>query len=160
VRSDEVLYNFSSGVWYSFSGTGDSVQLTLTGDYDTQITLYAGENCDDLECINNNDDSPFEITAISSVITQPTIGGQTYFVFVHGFSGDSGAFTLQSEVVDAAANDDCTAAIPLDLGVNDTSDTSAATADADLPFCGMYVDRSTPVLLQINRFLSAVSSFN
>ena len=116
-------------------GTGEITQLSLFGEYDSKISIYAGDNCDELVCVNSNDDSP--VIGPSSVVAQPMEEGQTYFILVHGFERESGSFTLESEVLDPAENDDCTAATPLELGVNVSSNTLAATVDEDLPFCGL-----------------------
>lgn len=62
-----------------------------------------------------------------------------YKIAVHGYEQAYGTFTIKSETLEPAANDDCSDAIMLELGVNVSSDTLSATEDPDLPFCGRYV---------------------
>ena len=135
-NSDEIFDNItSSTVWYTMVGTGAITQLSLFADFDSKISIYSGDSCEELDCVNSNDDSP--IVGPRSVIAQPMDEGVNYYILVHGFGRKSGSFTLESEVLEPAANDECSGAIPLELGVNASSSTLAATADEGLPFCGM-----------------------
>jgi cysteine-rich repeat protein len=80
-------------VWYSFSGTGTRVLVSLcpanggTASYDSKLGVY----CDDCAtCIDGNDDS----CGLQSEIEVDTALGQTYHIQVHGFAGNTGTFTL------------------------------------------------------------------
>jgi len=117
-------------------GTGEIVQFSVTAaDYDSAVSIYYGGSCDDLTCVNGNNESPLDGLA-DSVIAQPMDEGQMYYVVVYGFGRSSGQFILESEVLSPPANDDCSGAVPLELGVSVASDSLAATDDVDLPICG------------------------
>jgi len=91
------------GVWYTVTGTGNTMTATTCNavtQYDTRISVFCGEDCDNLVCVGHNDDggvgcelpsgAPFE----SRVIWCSTLG-QTYWVLVHGFvAGSFGVFQL------------------------------------------------------------------
>lgn len=132
----------SETVWYSMVGTGEIVQLSLFADYDSQISVYAGDSCDALECVNHNDDSPLD--GPRSVVAQTMEEGRTYIIMVFGYAQESGDFTLESEVLTPTENDACDTSTPLELGVNVSSSTLATTADEGLPFCGIGSNASSP----------------
>jgi hypothetical protein len=117
-------------------GNGEITAFYLTADYDSWISIFKGESCDELECWNSNDDSPLT-DGSTSVVAQPLDDGAMYFIGVHGYKTAYGSFSLTSEVLEPAANNDCTGAQPLELGVNVSSNTLAATGDPSLPECGM-----------------------
>ncbi|MEZ5001805.1 MAG: T9SS type A sorting domain-containing protein [Chitinophagales bacterium] len=78
------------GVWYYFAGTGDDVTASLCGsDFDTKIGVFDG-TCDALSCIDGNDD----FCGIQSEVTFSTEVGTDYFIYVTGFSSNSGDYTL------------------------------------------------------------------
>jgi hypothetical protein len=125
-------------VWYSVIGTGEITAFYLFADYDSWISIFEGENCDMLQCMNTNDDSPLT-DGSSSVVAQVLEDGVMYFIRVHGYENAYGNFSIASEVLEPTANNDCIAAQPLELGVNVSSNSLAATGEPDIPFCGMYV---------------------
>ncbi|MGE3107110.1 MAG: GC-type dockerin domain-anchored protein [Phycisphaerales bacterium] len=86
----------ASGLWYSFTGTGNtmSVDLCASAGYDTRIELYCGD-CNNLVCAGSNDD----FCGLQSGVSTCTTSGTTYYVLVHGFGGATGEF-------DVAVNDD------------------------------------------------------
>ena len=91
-------------VWYTFVGAnsndagaaagsvGDDVTLDLSAStFDTKIRVFTGV-CGDLTCVDGDDDGGAGTT---SLLTIPgTTVGTTYYVLVHGFSGNAGAYTL------------------------------------------------------------------
>lgn len=80
----------SPGVWYVLQGTGDDLTLSLCGSsYDTKIGVFEGA-CDALVCVDSNDDS----CGLQSEVTVTTVAGTDYYVYVSGFGGESGNFTL------------------------------------------------------------------
>lgn len=90
------------GVWYTVVGTG--TQLTAStcnaADYDTKISVYC-QDCDTPPvCVAGNDDGPgcAGFTSQVSWCSQP---GVTYRIYVHGFFGETGNFTLS--VTDSGA---------------------------------------------------------
>lgn len=113
----------SYGVWYSWTGNGDDVQLTTcngTTDFDTKILVYSG-SCGSLACVTGNDDdcsSYFYRSTVAFTSTNAT----NYFVYVTGFSNATGTFALDMSCIPALpppANDDC----------------ATPTAIAQLPVC-------------------------
>lgn len=78
------------GVWYSFIGTGDFIQLSLcNSNYDTKLQVFEG-SCDALTCVDGNDDScglQSEVDFVSEV-------GTEYFFYVFGFGSSQGDFEL------------------------------------------------------------------
>lgn len=83
------------GVWYKFSGTGANVNLDLCSNllFDTKIGVFTG-TCGSLLCVSANDDQ----CGLGSSLSVPTATGLDYFVYVTGFSGDFGTFTLTHDL--------------------------------------------------------------
>jgi subtilisin-like proprotein convertase family protein len=82
--------NTAPGVWYSFTGDGSNVTLSLCGSsYDTKIGVYSG-SCGALVCVTGNDD----FCGLQSQVAFPTVNGTTYYILVTGFASESGSFTL------------------------------------------------------------------
>lgn len=89
--------NTSPGVWYKFTGLGDNVTLsTCTGTaYDSKIGVYTGSCFEGgLVCVGGNDDA---CGLQSSVGPFAAMNGVTYYIYVSGFGGQSGAFELTVE---------------------------------------------------------------
>lgn len=105
------------GLWYAFTGTGDEVTLTTcnAAEFDTKISVYSG-SCAGLVCVAGNDDA-FDCGGNTSRVTFVSMIGTEYRVLVHGYDGETGAFTLSMTCSEACApgeaNDDCTGAIVL-----------------------------------------------
>ena len=139
-NSSELLFGniTSPTVWYTVMGNGEITQFSVFADYDAWISIYEGDSCDMLECTNTNDDSPLGGNA-SSVIAQPLEDGVMYYINVHGYETAYGDFSIESEVLQPAGNDECSAAEMLELDTTVSSNTLAATGDPGLPFCGLYV---------------------
>ncbi|PNQ73820.1 hypothetical protein C1T31_05675 [Hanstruepera neustonica] len=92
--------NDAPGVWYSFTGTGYDVEVSLCGaTWDTTLGIYEGD-CSSLNCVDVDDDGcPFggSGSSLASTSTIPTTEGATYYVFVTSFSPTTsgrGPFTL------------------------------------------------------------------
>jgi hypothetical protein len=94
----------AGAVWYTFTGAnsndvgaavgtiGDNVTLDLTGSaFDTKIRVFEG-SCAALVCVAGNDDGGVGNT---SFVTLPgTLVGTEYYVLVHGYQANAGAYTL------------------------------------------------------------------
>ncbi len=77
-------------VWYTIVGNGGNITASLCGsDYDTKIEIYTG-SCGSLSCVVDNDD----FCGLQSQVNWASANGVTYYIRVHGFSGASGAYTL------------------------------------------------------------------
>jgi hypothetical protein len=83
----------SPGVWYTVTGTGNTMTASLcngVADWDTKLTVYCG-TCDDLICVDGNDDScglQSEVTWCSQLLAE-------YIILVHGYGGANGPFELE-----------------------------------------------------------------
>lgn len=87
----------AGSVWYRVVGNGRrmTAALCLTSAFDTKLNVYCGA-CPDLVCIGTDDDScgsgavggPSQLSWCSTL-------GQSYYIMVYGFDGDTGLFNLQ-----------------------------------------------------------------
>ena len=101
----------SEGLWYTFTGTGQTVTLSTCGaaDFDTKISIYSGL-CTGPICVAGADDAP-DCSANTTVVSFPTTDGDTYLALVHGYQDQTGTFTLAMTCTPScapvAANDEC-----------------------------------------------------
>lgn len=86
--------NLGAGLWYQIIGTGESISLSTCGTagFDTKIDVFTGD-CDSLVCVAGNDDGD-GCAAFSSFLTFPSVEGERYYIYVSGFAGAVGTFTL------------------------------------------------------------------
>lgn len=121
------------GVWYSFTGTGEFVTASLCdqANYDTKINIIEAIDCDsDLFCVGGNDDGP-GCGGFTSEVQFFGEDGVNYFIYVNGFLGQTGDFTLSVSCDPPAANDLCEDAIALDCDSSvDGSTVFSTAADA------------------------------
>jgi len=84
----------SAGVWYIFTGTGDTVTASTcsSADFDTEITVYSG-GCGALTCVGNNDDGS-GCSGNTSEFEFESVAGTTYYIYVSGWNASSGNFDL------------------------------------------------------------------
>jgi hypothetical protein len=126
------------GVWYKFVGTGYNVTASLCGStYDTQIAILTG-SCGSFSCAGYND----QFCGDQSQITFPSVLGTTYYIYVFGYVGDTGNFTLNLNC-ETPPPPPCTDVEPtgcpdIDLGL-----------DLVIPTC---TDPCTPVTLNTSFF--------
>ena len=83
-----------NGVWYSLVGTGQTVTAHTCSehtDFDTQITVFAGEDCSSLSCINFKDNN----CGKRSWVTFNTELGDVYKILVSGSGTSEGQFVLE-----------------------------------------------------------------
>ena len=84
------------GVWYSLEGTGGDIVLDLSGsDYDTKLAVFSG-SCGALVCEASDDDGG---TGTDSRLTLDSTMGTTYYVYITGYSTDSGDYTLSVDCI-------------------------------------------------------------
>ncbi len=94
---DDVPYcgtsNTTAGVWYTFTGDGSNVTLSMCGaaDYDTKLSVYRG-SCAQLICVGGNDD--WTGCNLASQVSFTSIANANYFVLVHGWDNSVGDFYL------------------------------------------------------------------
>jgi hypothetical protein len=78
------------GVWFRFTGTGQTVTASLCGSsYDTKIQVYSG-TCASMACVAGNDD----YCSTQSQVTFNSVTATNYYIFVGGFSGATGTYSL------------------------------------------------------------------
>ncbi|MEM7104163.1 MAG: HYR domain-containing protein [Bacteroidota bacterium] len=82
----------SGGIWYSFEGTGELVNVSLCGSsLDTRLRVFSGD-CNNLICEAGDDNSG--CGSLQSEVEFCTTLGTTYYVLVHGSGNAEGAFGL------------------------------------------------------------------
>jgi len=80
----------AADVWYTVSGTGYGITASLCGSgYDTKIAVLTGD-CGALVCVGGNDD----LCGLQSELSWTSTLGEIYYIRVHGFGGQTGAYTL------------------------------------------------------------------
>ena len=121
-------------LWYSIVGSGAYIQVSLFADFDTQVSIYLGESCEILTCVDSNDDST--IPGPRSTLSALLEDGVPYFILVHGHDNAAGEFTMVIDTLDSAANDECRDATELILGSYESGSTFAASMEEGVPFCG------------------------
>jgi hypothetical protein len=126
--------NTAPGVWYFVVGNGGLLTVETCGgitNYDTKLHLYSG-NCGALVCEDGNDDA----CGLQSRVSTVTSPGQLYYVLVHGFSSNTGNFTLTATLGSPpSGNDVCGGATPIACGQTVSGSTAGSTPD-NQAFCG------------------------
>lgn len=127
----------AGGVWFSFTGTGDLVELAMCNStFDTKLQVFSG-TCDALVCIDGNDDS----CGLQSEVDFQSEVGVEYFFYVFGFGANQGDFELSVTCLDPPSPPlGCIDAMPFcsDDGLifENTSDGSAAEPGIDYECLG------------------------
>jgi len=102
-----------NAVWYTVVGTGNTMTATTCNDgtrvSDTKISVWCG-TCNDLNCIDGNDDNCGQFNFFSSTVTWCSEPGVTYFIAVGNFSSSTSSGQIQLDVFDNAET--CTGAVP------------------------------------------------
>ena len=122
------LNNTAPSVWYTFTGDGSNVLLSLCvgSTFDTQLAVYTG-TCAALTCLVFNDDA----CGVQSQVSFSSGLGVIYYVRVFGYGGSSGPFQLSMTCSPiTVSNDGCANAIPMTCPQTETGTTIGATADA------------------------------
>lgn len=113
------------GVWYRFTGTGETVTASLCGTtFDTKLRVYTG-SCGSLVCETGNDDNFSACGSSASQVTWTSVMGTDYYILVHGFGANEGLFEL---TLDCAG---CT---------NPTANNFSPTANVDDGSCEACTD--------------------
>ncbi|MBC7771787.1 MAG: hypothetical protein H7210_04785 [Pyrinomonadaceae bacterium] len=119
-----------AGVWYSFSGTGNTMTVDLCSSafYDTRMELYCGD-CSNLVCIDSNDD----VCGMQSGVSLCTAVGRTYYVLVHGYDGEQGEFdiSVSDDTVQCSGASTCTPCTGIALPPNAVSEQETCGADSN-----------------------------
>ena len=84
------------GVWHTVVGTGGDIIIdTNDSGFDTKLGLFSGA-CGALVCIDGDDDGG---VGTRSEIQFSSNAGETYYVYVTGWSSNSGAYNLTVDCV-------------------------------------------------------------
>lgn len=82
-------------VWYTVTGTGYGIRASLCGSgYDTKLDIYTGSCNAPVSLLCNDDATCSGNPSFQSEVTIASVAGETYFIRVHGFLGEVGAYTL------------------------------------------------------------------
>lgn len=126
--------NTGPGVWYTFIGTGDAIEINTCGaatNYDTKLGIFTG-TCGALTCVTGNDDEGscgYGGGFSSKVVFCSTLGTQ-YYIYVTGYSTNEGVFELAINCIPSPSIVSCPANI---------------TQDNDEGVCGGTVSVPIPV---------------
>jgi hypothetical protein len=101
------LLNASPDVWYRYvpSCSGRAAFEMCGSSYDTVLVVYRGP-CDNMTEVGCNDDNASCSNHLNSYLEADVDAGQTYFVRVSGFGGESGNYSLYINLV-APLNQTC-----------------------------------------------------
>ena len=132
----ETAHDGVVGLWYTFKTIAAKMEVTTCNpgtDFETELYLYRGANCNDMECVfisdvDNNCSEP-ELRSSFSISGLP---GNVYFIFVTGAQGATGNFEI---FLNCVPNDDCEDAVTLSCGTTYRGATIAAHEDI-VPDCG------------------------
>ncbi|WP_235297777.1 T9SS type A sorting domain-containing protein [Portibacter marinus] len=117
------------GVWYNIVGTGEFITASVCNlaNFDTKIIIIQADDCNsDLFCVAGNDDGP-ECLGFTSEVSWLGEQGVNYYIYVNGFDGETGDFTLLINCNAPAENDLCENAISLDCVDSVEGSTNFAT---------------------------------
>ena len=91
------IWPASGGVFYRLVGTGAPITLSMCGSsviYDSQLFVLTG-TCGSFTIVAANDDGcGADGDATMSLLTFSSVAGQNYFVYVTGYTGAQGSFSL------------------------------------------------------------------
>lgn len=90
-------FNTAPDEWYTITGTGDSITVSLCSGYtayDTQIAVFCSDDCANFTCVAGNDDATCTFSGLRSTARFCSELGRTYYVVVDGWGAGSGNFEL------------------------------------------------------------------
>lgn len=93
----------TGGVWYSYtSSVSEEVTISLCGaPYDSKIGVYTG-SCGSFSCIIGEDDD-FTVCGNDdpsvTFTTTTNFAPVTYYIYVHGYNGAQGTFTMELQAI-------------------------------------------------------------
>jgi hypothetical protein len=132
----------SPGVWYSVTGTGGALAVTVASDYNAQVSLYTGEACESLFCVDGRTGEDPRLTSVTLVWDSNE--GTDYWILVHGFNQDAGNFQVVVSEVGRPGNDACSSATELELGDTATGSANYSSLDGIVDSCASDNNGSAP----------------
>jgi len=107
------------GLWYHVKGTGNEILATTVDGstfFDTVLELYSGCPTEEVKsCIAYNDDKTHQ--GYTSSLKWMSEAGKDYYLFVRGYLGNAGFFTLHVVETVNPVNSNCSGAIGIVPGV-------------------------------------------
>ena len=125
---------------YEATCTGNlEVSTCNTVDYDTDLVVYDGTDCNNLTTLGCNDDFT-GCAGFSSIVNVPVVSGNSYLIRVGGFNdGDVGSGDLSLICTGGVSNDDCADRTAISgTGVFDFDNTAASTDGAPDALCDEF----------------------
>ena len=124
----------AGGVWYSFVGTGGSMNINLCGssNFDNRIGLHTGV-CGSLVCVGSSDDD----CGLSVNYTFNSTFGTEYLLLIYGFGGGTGTFTV-------TLNCDCSVDLPANQVICNNSSSTAINFTGGAPGTVFNWTNNTP----------------
>ncbi len=120
--------------WFAYKAeTSQLIEAsTCNGtDFDTQITITSGGNCESLNCVTFDDQGCGD----QSRAIWYAEAGETYFINIHGFRDARGEYSLTLNP--AQSHDECASAEgPVVVGSTVFGTTTGSSIDSDVPQCG------------------------
>lgn len=134
----------TSGVWYSFFGTGDVYQLVVCSSqgifdrgFDPAISITSG-SCDQQQCITTAAYN-FESCGnggVGAIVVIRTVVDVQYYAFVHGaYEEAKGDFEIAVTTFEAASNDICAEAVTIVPNNGTIFASTAAATDSGVQGC-------------------------
>lgn len=120
----------AAGLFYFLQGNGQTLKVDVEGA--GYAAVYEGTSCPDLTCVGQADYLYGNPTIFDS------IEGQDYLVYIYTVS-ERGGFNVTVEETERPANDDCAAAIELEIdGAPVAGDTTASRGEEGIDYyaCG------------------------
>jgi hypothetical protein len=89
--------NTSGGVWYTIAGWDGpmSADLCTNNVFDSKLGVFTG-SCGAFTCVTGNDD----FCGAGASVSWTGVSGTTYYIYVTGFSSNTGTFTLTTRCGD------------------------------------------------------------
>jgi subtilisin-like proprotein convertase family protein len=103
----------SAGVWYTVNGINGQMFASLCGSpFDTKIGVFTG-SCGAFTCIVGEDDDFTNCGGNDPFVDWFAVSSETYYIYVTGFSTNTGTFNLTVDCVPFPVNNDCANATPI-----------------------------------------------
>jgi transposase-like protein len=85
------VLNTAGGIWYTVQGWDGPMTVDLSGSgFDTRVGVFTG-SCGALVCVDSDDDDGAGLT---SLLTWTGSSSTTYYIYVTGYSTNTGAVTM------------------------------------------------------------------
>ncbi len=129
----------TTGVWYTFEGTGTPILVSTCSDSvytETLVNVYQGSDCGVLECA----ESSYQDTSCiygGSAVSVITLASTTYFVYVSDRYGFSSPYELRMTSFPQATNVRCAVASEISVDAGTVLGTVLPNLEADqVSICG------------------------